>query len=226
MSGFTATPQLTPGQRFAEKYGNGAVEEMLKTITLAKRLALAIVVAVMAVSYQHQRHYLLAIDMDSFGAAVIPLIIDTLTLLCVKVLGATGMARIAKMIALTFLLCPVGASAWINFAGSPNGTAGSIYVIVVAFIAVAEIIKAFIKPDFDSILAEEARVQPARKIGRKLTEEQRRTRAAKAAATRERNRAAREREGRKARRQRRQVDELEQSFSLPSAPVSPAPAGE
>lgn len=215
------TPKLTPGQQFAEKYGNGAVEEMLRTITLAKRLALAIVTAVMAVSYQHQRHYLLSIATDSFGAAVIPLIIDALTLLCVKVLGATGMARPAKVIALTFLLAPVGASAWINFNGSPNQTVGWIYVIVVSFIAVAEVIKAFIKPDFGSILAEEARVQPARKIGRKLTEQQKRERAAKAAATLERKRLEREREERRARRQQRRspVDEIEALDDI--APKSP-----
>jgi hypothetical protein len=216
--------KLTPGQQFAEKYGNGAVEEMLKTITLAKRLALAIVAAVMAVSYQHQRHYLLAQDMDWFGASVTPLIIDALTLLCVKVLGATGMARTAKVIALTFLLAPVGASAWINFNGSPNATVGWIYVTVVAFIAVAEVIKAFIKPDFDSILAEEARVQPARKIGRKLTQEQIRERADKTAATKERKRVEREREERRMRRQSRKLDAaLEEAYSMPSAPVSPAP---
>jgi len=215
---------LTPGQQFAEKYGNGAVEEMLKTITLAKRLALAIVVAVMAVSFQHQRHYLLSIGMDDFGAAVIPLIIDALTLLCVKVLGATGMAQTAKVIALTFLLAPVGASAWINFNGSPNSTVGWIYVVVVAFIAVAEVIKAFIKPDFNSILAEEARVQPARKIGRKLTEQQKQERTAKAAETRERNLRKRAREERQLRKGfRTPVQEIEALRT--NAPVSPAPAG-
>lgn len=215
---------LTPGQQFAEQYGNGAVEEMLKTITWAKRLAFGIVVAVMAVSYQHQRHYLLSIGMDQFGGLVIPLIIDALTLLCVKVLGATGMARTAKVIALTFLLAPVGASAWINFNGSPNSTVGWIYVTVVAFIAVAEITKAFIKPDFNSILAEEARVQPARKIGRKLTEQQKRERAAKAAETRERNLRKKAREGRQLRKEvRTPVQEIEALRKV--APVSPAPAG-
>jgi hypothetical protein len=218
------TLNLTPGQRFAEAYGNGAVEEMLKTIKLTKRLALFIVIAVMAVSYQHQMHYLMAIGTDIPGSLVIPLIIDAATLLCVKVLGATGMAKTAKMIALGFMLGPVGASAWINFSGSANPTVGWIYVIVVALIAVVEIIKAFIKPDFDSILAEEARIQPARKVGRKLTEAEKADRA----AARERNRlaaeeAARKETAREQRRIRREAREMAKAFET-VAPISGAPA--
>lgn len=219
------TVNLTPGQRFAEAYGNGAVEEMLKTIKLTKRLALFIVIAVMAVSYQHQMHYLMSIGTDLPGSLVIPLIIDAATLLCVKVLGATGMAKTAKMIALGFMLGPVGASAWINFSGSANSTVGWIYVIVVALIAVVEIIKAFIKPDFDSILAEEARIQPARRVGRKLTEQEKADRK----ATRERNKAiadeaARKETQREQRRARREAKEMAEAFQT-TAPISPAPAG-
>ncbi|HEX6970269.1 MAG TPA: DUF2637 domain-containing protein [Micromonosporaceae bacterium] len=158
--------EQTPGQRFATEYGSKAVEEMLKTIGLTKRLALGIVVAVMAVSFQHQRHYLLHIGMDQFGAAIIPLVIDALTLLCVKVLSTTGMHRTAKSIALMFLVLPIAASGYINFVGSPNVAVGVVYLIAVACIAVAETIKAFIKPDFVSILAEEDRVQPAKQVGR------------------------------------------------------------
>jgi hypothetical protein len=218
------TLNLTPGQRFAEAYGNGAVEEMLKTIKLTKRLALFIVIAVMAVSYQHQMHYLMAIGTDIPGSLVIPLIIDAATLLCVKVLGATGMAKTAKMIALGFMLGPVGASAWINFSGSANRTVGWIYVIVVALIAVVEIIKAFIKPDFDSILAEEARIQPARKVGRKLTEAEK----AERAASRERNRLiaieeAQKEAAREQRRARREAREMAKAFET-VAPISGAPA--
>jgi hypothetical protein len=218
------TLNLTPGQRFAEAYGNGAVEEMLKTIKLTKRLALFIVIAVMAVSYQHQMHYLMAIGTDTPGSLVIPLIIDAATLLCVKVLGATGMAKTAKMIALGFMLGPVGASAWINFSGSANRTVGWIYVIVVALIAVVEIIKAFIKPDFDSILAEEARIQPARKVGRKLTEAEK----AERAASRERNRLiaieeAQKEAAREQRRARREAREMAKAFET-VAPISGAPA--
>jgi hypothetical protein len=158
---------LTPGQRFAAEYGSKAVEEMLKTIAWTKRLALGIVAAVMAVSFQHQRHYLLGIRMDQFGAAVIPLVIDALTIVCVKVLSTTGMHRTAKVLALVFLAIPVVASGYINFVGSPNIAVGIVYLIAVACIPVAETIKAFIRPDFMSILAEEDRIQPAAKVGRK-----------------------------------------------------------
>jgi hypothetical protein len=217
--------QLTPGQRFAEAYGNGAVEEMLKTIKVSKRIALFIVTAVMIVSYQHQLHYLMSIGTDLVGSAVIPVIIDALTLLCVRVLGATGMAKTAKMIALGFMLAPIGASAWINFNGSANNTVGWIYVIVVAFIAVAEIIKAFIKPDFISILAEEARIQPARKVGRKLTEQEKAERAATRAANKAREVAEAAKEAARQQRQaRKEQREIVKAFQT-DAPVSPAPIG-
>lgn len=219
----STTIRLTPGQRFAEEYGSKAVEEMLSAITWAKRLALAITLLVMAASFQHQNHFLRERGTDFFGAIVIPLAIDLLTLLCIKVLSATGMARTAKAIALTFLLFPVIASSWINYQGSPNATVGTVYVIVVCFIAVAEVIKAFIAPDFGSILAEEARIQPAKKVGTKLTEEEKAQRNAKRQATIARKRAEAEREARRQRRRKAQVDVLERSYSLPSAPVSPAP---
>lgn len=160
-------PALTPGRRFAAQYGDKAVEEMLKTITLTKRFALGIVIAVMAISFQHQRHYLVNISMDWFGAAGIPLVIDALTIVCVKVISTTGMHAKAKTIALVFLTMPVAASGYINFVGSPNLPVGIIYLIAVGCIPVTELIKAFIKPDFKSILAEEDRIKPANLVGGK-----------------------------------------------------------
>jgi hypothetical protein len=178
----------TPGQRFAEQYGSKAVEEMLSAIKWAKKLAMAITVLVMAASFQHQMHFLQAKGTDVFGSLVIPIVIDLMTILCVKVLSAAGMDRLAKKVALGFLLFPVAASSMVNFLGSPNVTVGVIYVIVVCFIAVAEIIKSVIRPDFTSILAEEARVQPAAEIGRKRSKVEQDAINTKTALTRERNR--------------------------------------
>jgi len=202
---------LTPGQQFAAEYGSKAVEEMLRTIALTKRIALGIVIAVMAVSFQHQRHYLLSIRMDQFGAVVIPLVIDALTIVCVKVLSTTGMHRTAKMLALIFLVMPVAASGYINFVGSPNVAVGIIYLIAVACIPVTEVIKAFIRPDFVSILAEEDRIQPAAKVGRKGKRCEPGCKCGKHPTTKLR------------RRRKTPVEKIEALRSV--APVSPAPAG-
>jgi hypothetical protein len=164
----TGTTPLTPGQRFAREYGAKAVEDMLSAIAWAKRIALAITVAAMAVSYQHQREHLTHKGMDQFGATVVPLMIDAVTLLCVKIISTTGMARVAKTVALCFQTFPVGASAVINFNASPNAYVGWVYVVAVLFIALVETLKALIRPDFVAILAEEDRVTvPATQIGRK-----------------------------------------------------------
>lgn len=207
-----STTELTPGQRFAAEYGSKAVEEMLRTIALTKRIALGIVIAVMAVSFWHQRHYLLSIRMDQFGAVIIPLVIDALTIVCVKVLSTTGMHRTAKMLALVFLAMPVAASGYINFVGSATIAVGFVYLIAVACIPVTEVIKAFIRPDFVSILAEEDRIQPAAKVGRKGKRCEPGCKCRKHSRSRSRRRTT-----------KTPVEKIEALRSV--APVSPAPAG-
>ena len=49
----------------------------------------------------------------------------------------------------------------------PNPFIGMVFIFLVALIAILEVVKAFTKPDFRALLAEEDRVQVATKIGRR-----------------------------------------------------------
>jgi len=205
-------------QQFAEKYSAGMVEGILKTIRTVKRAALVILVVAMAISYTHQFEYLLALHAPIEGALLIPISVDALIVVCVKIAGTAGMHANAKKWSLIFLVFPAGVSGTVNFIVGGHLVVRCLFVVAVVMIPMAEFLTSKIRPDFSVIerMVGEINAKPA------ITEEERARRSAiarKAAATRKRN------AGQRAPRQSR-ISQMpvQAAAKLPSvAPVSPAP---
>ena len=157
----THTTTQTPGQRFAAEYGARAVEQMLSTIKWVARLAALITAIAMVTNYGHQRSYLLSLGVEALTAHLVPVSVDLLTILCIKVIGTPGMVRFARRAALFALAFPVTASAAISGSAPGSVAAKAVYVVAVVMIAVAEGIKSVIRPDFHALLTAEAAVTPA-----------------------------------------------------------------
>lgn len=199
----------TLAQRFAREYAAGMVESMLTTIKRVRQAATVIMVIAMAVSFNHQREFLVAIGAPVEGSILIPISLDMLTFICVKVLGTSGMAGSAKRAAITIMAFPVIASGAVNFLAPGAFVTKSLYVVAVLTIPAAEWLASLIRPDF-SIIAElesltaesagtvEPEVAPHPLAGRTLTEEQKQARR----EARERNARDRERQERQQRRTR------------------------
>lgn len=204
----TVTPAAdtttTQAELFAAKYAASLATGMLRTIKLVRLAATAIMVIAMLVSYTHQAGYLQAIHTPVLGAWLIPGAIDALTFICVKVSGTPGMDKAAKTIALRMLAFPVLASGGINFAGPGAMVTKIVFVLAVLMIPAAELVASKIKPDFAVMEQMEREIAPAPVVitTRKLDPEVAAARAAKARATRERNRLANLTPGQKAARTR------------------------
>jgi hypothetical protein len=208
----------TQAQTFATKYAADMAVQMLRTIKLVRWAATIIMVIAMLVSYTHQAGYLSDIGTPMLGAWLIPGAVDALTFLCVKVLGTPGMAQPAKTMALRVLVFPVLASGAINFIGPGLLVTKLVFVLAVLMIPAAELVASRIKPDFtamDTLERQTAPAAPADEQPRKLDPEVAAQRAAKARATRERNRLAKLTPAQRAAATRARNAAM---------PVSPAPA--
>jgi hypothetical protein len=214
----------TQAQQFAALYAADMASQMLRTIKWVRRAATAIMVIAMVVSYSHQAGYLASIGTPALGSWLIPGALDTLTFLCVKVLGTPGMAQPAKRVALRVLVFPVLASSAINFMAPGQLVTKSVFVLAVLMIPAAELVASRIKPDFGAMDAMERAVT----FGTEVSDEERERRSAaarKAAATRKANVAAKaktKRTPRAPQAARTPVEEIQSLMDV--APVSPATA--
>lgn len=214
--------KLSPAERYAETIRETAVDEILKTLKVAKRWAQFIVIAVMVVSYQHQRHFFVSRQADTIGSLLLPIIFDASIIFLVRVISTTGIAKLPQRAALAALVIPVTASAWVNFAASPNSFIGWVYVVAVGLVAVIETIKALIKPDPEALREAENSAAPAAAVVDDDATERRRAAALKGAETRRQNRAdavAKAEEKRAARRARAAAKRLEEL--APKSPGQP-----
>lgn len=205
-------------RQFAEKYSAGMVEGILRTIRTVKVAALVILGIAMAISYTHQVEYLVKLGAGLAGATLIPISVDALIVVCVKISGTAGMHQSAKRWALLILVFPASVSGTVNFIVGGHLVVRCLFVVAVIMIPAAEFLAAKIRPDFSVIekMAGEITVK------REVSDEERARRSAiarKAAATRKRNAASRYSKRRNVRRTDVQVPEE----LLPEAPVSPAP---
>jgi len=177
-------------RQFAEKYSAGMVEGVLRTIRIVKAACLMILGIAMAISYTHQVEYLLSLGAGMAGAVLIPISVDALIVVCVKISGTAGMAQSAKRWALLILAFPAGVSGTVNFLVGGHIVVRCLFVVAVAMIVAAEFLAAKIRPDFSVIERMAGEVTAKQEI----SPEERARRSAiarKAAATRKRNASAR-----------------------------------
>jgi hypothetical protein len=221
------TSTSTQAEQFAERYAAGMAKDVLHLIAIVRWLAYGVMIAAMVVSYGHQTTYLHSIGVSILGARIIPIALDLLTAICVKVAGTRGVIKAAKVIALRTLVFPVLISGAINFVAPGTRVAKLVMVVPVAMIPLAEIVASKIRPDFTAMAVAEREVAPAVETVDPELAAKRSDAARKAADTRRANAdkaaeiAAAKQAARKARAAERAA--LETAYDLPAAPVSPAP---
>lgn len=217
----------TQAQKFAAAYAAKVAEENLTTIAWLRRGVTAVALIGMLVSYSNQVAFLHHIGLKLLGAILIPISMDLLTLICVRVLGTPAMDRAGKRTAMYVLLFPVLTSAWINSIAETNLVAQVISVVPVLGIVAGELVRTRAKPDFRELDEIERGITPEIPASRQpLPDEVREERARKARATREANRRAGMSRGEKAwdTRRRNEVDAMVNAINEieGTAPVSPA----
>lgn len=230
----------TQAQQFAAAYAETLAKGLIKSMETVRKIGTGIMYGAMAVSFSHQVTFFhnlqahengpIAVVTAWFASIVIPLVMDGLTALCVRVTGTRGMAPAAKKAALQVLMFPVLISGAVNFMAPGPWIMKGVYALVVSMIPAAEYVANKIAPDFGAMHAMELDVRPAEAVEVVDPElaAQRRAAALKAAETRRANaaeaaeRAAAKQAARKARAAERAA--LETVYDLPAAPVSPAPA--
>ncbi|GLY01683.1 MULTISPECIES: hypothetical protein [Actinoplanes] len=181
---------MTLTQQFATEYAKGAVPGMLRAIRTSKRANQLILLGALGASYLHQAHYLASLGAGMF-AWIVPGVFDLAMLSMLTIAGTAGMAADAKRAAMKILAVVVVISAAVNFAAPGPLGLRIIFALVVGLVAGVEWVAAKIRPDFAAIEAREVEViaEVSAPI-RKLDPEVARERAAKAAATRKANEAA------------------------------------
>jgi hypothetical protein len=181
------TAELSPGQIFARAHGKTAVADMLKTIKWSKHRGRALVIGYIVASFFHQCTFLMGIGMDWIGAIILPMMFDVAIYQLAGVISTIAMNKAAKNTARWIIILPAGASALVNFIASPNMWVGVVYVLGAVMVVAIKVNNAQIGPDFQVILAEEAKTMQmtGTQTGRKLDANTAQQRADKAATTRE-----------------------------------------
>lgn len=157
---------LRPSQKLAQRHVETIADQSIDTIETIRKYAKWIVYAVMGVSFFHQFAYLFkTLGVKEFwsagtfegylhsvtyaaGAALIPIIFDFFTVICVMAISSVALKTWVRKTALALVLAPVGASGYINWNSSigPNGefapAVAIIYLMVVAFIPLTELMRA------------------------------------------------------------------------------------
>lgn len=157
---------LRPSQRLAQRHVETVADHAIINIETIRRYATYIVYAVMGASFFHQFAYLFKTfgvkefaAMGTFegwlhavsygaGAALIPIIFDFFTVVCVMAVSSAALKIWVRVLALVLVLAPVGASGYINWNSSigPDGrfapAIAIIYLMVVALIPLTELMRA------------------------------------------------------------------------------------
>jgi len=151
----------TQAQIFAAEYAKTLAAGMLRTIKRVRLAANIVMVIAMAVSYAHQAHYLVGLGAPLYAAWSIPGALDSLTFICVKVLGPAAVVKGAKVAAGLVLVFPVSVSSVVNFIAPGALVLKCVYVAAVLLIPAAEVVASRIKPDFAAMDAMERKLHPA-----------------------------------------------------------------
>jgi len=176
------------------------------SIRVIRILSLLIMAAAAAVSYGTQRTLFVGWKVDSFTAAVAPIAIDLLAIICTLAIHTDGVASKGKRTAILVLVVTGAGSVAANFIAGVTIGSRVVHGAMVVLYLMAEWVAAQVKA------APTAGVDPRRSMAAK-----------KAAATRKTNAAKRTRKPRVGQKATT-VAALEAAYQLPSAPVSPASA--
>ncbi len=174
----------------------------MSPIRVIRVLSLAIMVAAAAVSYSTQRTLFLLWQVDTFTAAVAPIAVDMLAVLCTMAIHTDGVARRGRSTAIFVLIVTGTASMTANFVAGLTLGSKIVHAAMVALYLLSEFVASTVKQAPPA-------VDPKRSEAAK-----------KSAATRKANVAKRTRKPRAPKTTT--VEQLEQAYRLPSAPVSPA----
>src|SRR5262245_18460573 len=107
-------------------------------------------VIAMVVSYWAQATYLYHLRAGLMASGFIPIALDALTYLCIRVLATAGIAPHGKRIAGRVLVFPAGVSAAINFAAAAgiSYTVSCVFVVAIVLSPLAELVASHVRPDF------------------------------------------------------------------------------
>lgn len=217
------TASLT--QQFRAEYAQGVVPAMLKAIKAAQRDTRLIVLAVLAITYHHQAHWLTTIEGIGILGWVIPAVVDISMLRMLGIVQTAGMKRPAKTGALKMFAALAVMSAAVNIAAPGAVAARAIFGALVLIAAGVKVVASLVGPDFDEMEQSEtaAQVAPAAPEVDEEAVERRRAAALKGAETRRQRKADAEKlaeEKRVARRVAAAAKRLEAiAPSSPSHPV-------
>ena len=172
------------------------------SIRIIRVLSLLIMVAAASVSFGTQRAVFTDWHVDGYASVVAPLSIDLLAILCNLALHADNVQRVGRKVAALVLVVTMGGSLSANWMAGVTIGSKAVHAGMVVLYVLAEWVSSTVKQGPPT-------VDPKRSAA-----------ATKAAETRKRNAAKRTRKPRAPKATT--VDQLEQAYSLPSAPVSPA----
>ncbi len=173
-------------------------------IRVIRVLSLLIMAAAAAVSYSTQRGLFLLWEVDSFTAAIAPIAVDLLAIVCTLAIHTDGVAAKGRRTAIFVLLVTGTASVAANFVAGHTVGSKIVHAAMVVLYLLSEFVASTVKQAAPA-------VDPRRSQA-----------AVKAAQTRKANAAKRSRSRRSSKATT--VAALEAAYQLPSAPVSPAAA--
>jgi hypothetical protein len=188
-----AASAQTLTEQYAAKRSKGIVNQAIWTQRIVIGFVALIVVAAMVANYSHQSAYLLD-HVDTLTAYIVPAALDLLTAMCAVVLALPVMSKESKLWALGGLVFAVAGSGTLS-ALAPGDLVGKCVAGgLVALIAAAEFVANHTHVDFRLLAAAETEFVPAEavKVRKPKTLTEKAAIVAKANATREANRAARE----------------------------------
>jgi hypothetical protein len=152
--------EVSQARLFAAQFVKRMARQVLVTLTWVRRAATLIMVIAMSVSFQHQQEYLLMLAAGVYAAIAIPVALDCLTFICVKVLATSAVVMIARVVAAIVLIFTVSGSGLLNFLAPGPMVLKWVFVGAMLLVPLAEVVASQIKPDFRKMAAMEAILTP------------------------------------------------------------------
>lgn len=151
---------ISQSRIFAAIFIRRMARQVLMTMTWVRRGATVIMLGAMSTTFEHQQTFILSKGGTVLLSIAIPLGLDSLTFMCVKVLATWAVKTSGKITAALALCFSISMSGTLNYWGSVNDVLQVAYVVAVVMIAVAEIVAATVKPDFRKMAVLEDMLRP------------------------------------------------------------------
>lgn len=151
---------ISQSRIFAAIFIRRMARQVLMTMTWVRRGATVIMLGAMSTTFEHQQTFILSKGGTVLLSIAIPLGLDSLTFMCVKVLATWAVKTSGKITAALALCFSISMSGGLNYWGSVNDVLQVVYVVAVVMIAVAETVAAMAKPDFRRMAAIEDMLRP------------------------------------------------------------------